>query len=91
VVVLKLKSFDDMEAVVVGHLGGEGKNAGRLGALLVELPKNKTRFKIGTGFSDAERENPPPVGSVITFKYYGLYKSGIPRFPSYMHQKIDYL
>lgn len=87
--VLKLKSYADMEAVVVGHLGGEGRNAGRLGSLLVELPHDKTRFKIGAGFSDAERNNPPPVGTVITFKYYGFYKSGIPRFPSYLHKNFN--
>jgi DNA ligase-1 len=79
-----------MEAVVVGHLGGEARNAGRLGALLVELPQDKTRFKIGSGLSDAVRNNPPPIGSVITFKYYGFYKSGIPRFPSYLHEKFNY-
>ncbi len=87
--ILKLKSYSDMEAVVVGHLGGEGRNAGRLGSLLVELPHDKTRFKIGTGFSDAVRVNPPPVGTVITFKYYGFYKSGIPKFPSYLHEKFN--
>jgi DNA ligase-1 len=88
--VLKLKSYADMEALIVGHLGGEGRNAGRLGALLVEIPRNKTRFKIGTGFSDAVRDNPPPVGTVITFKYYGFYQSGVPRFPSYLHENFNY-
>lgn len=88
--VLKLKSYSDMEAVVVGHLGGEGRNAGRLGSLLVELPHDRTRFKIGSGFSDEVRENPPPVGAVITFKYYGFYDSGIPKFPSYLHENFNY-
>jgi len=88
--VLKLKSYSDMEAVVVGYLGGEGRNAGRMGSLLVELPLDKTRFKIGSGFSDEVRDNPPAVGTVITFKYYGLYKSGIPRFPTYLHEDFDY-
>jgi DNA ligase-1 len=81
---LKVKSFSDREAVVVGHLAGQGRNQGRMGSLLVELPDNRTRFKIGTGFSDAIRENPPPVGSLITFKYYGFYPSGIPKFPSFI-------
>lgn len=88
--VLKLKSYADMEAVVVAHLGGEGRNAGRMGSLLVELPLDKIRFKIGSGFSDAVRNNPPPVGTVITFKYYGFYKSGIPKFPSYLHENFNY-
>ncbi len=88
--VLKLKNYSDMEAVVIAHLGGEGRNGGRMGSLLVELPLDKLRFKIGSGFSDAVRKNPPPVGTVITFKYYGFYKSGIPKFPSYLHENFNY-
>jgi DNA ligase 1 len=81
--VLKVKSYGDREAVVIGHLPGQGRNAGRMGSLLVELP-DRTRFRIGTGFTDKQRENPPPVGSLITFKHYGFYQSGIPRFPSFL-------
>jgi len=80
---LKVKTYKDEEAKVIKHLPGSGKHAGRLGALLVELP-NGIRFAIGTGFTDQERENPPPVGSIITFKYYGLHESGIPRFASFL-------
>jgi len=86
--ILKIKSYYDMEAVVIAHMPGKGRNQGRLGSLLVELP-DKTRFKIGTGFSDEERVNPPPVGSIITFKYYGFFKSGRPRFPSYLRIRPD--
>lgn len=81
--ILKVKSYHDMEAVVKDHVPGKGKNQDKLGSLLVELPDG-TRFKIGTGFSDKERKNPPPVGATITFKYYGLYQSGIPKFPSFL-------
>ena len=80
---LKVKTYEDAEATVIGHLPGAGKHAGRLGSLLVELP-NGIRFAIGTGFSDRERENPPPLGSIVTFKYYGFHKSGIPRFASFL-------
>ena len=82
--ILKVKSYFDMEAVVIGHIPGQGRNEGRMGSLLVELPGSHKRFKIGTGFSDELREHPPPVGSLITFKYYGFYESGIPKFPSFM-------
>jgi DNA ligase-1 len=61
---------------------------GRLGSLLVELADG-TRFKIGTGFSVAERETPPPIGAVVTFKYYGFYPSGIPKFPSFLRIRYD--
>jgi DNA ligase-1 len=80
---LKVKSFHDDEARVIGHEPGKGRHKGRLGALLVEMGNGK-RFSVGTGFSDAEREAPPPVGSVITFRYQELSTGGIPRFPSYV-------
>lgn len=86
--ILKVKSNYDTEAVVIEHIGGKGRNRGRMGSLLVELP-DKKRFRIGSGFSDEERNNPPPVGSVITFKYYGFYNSGIPKFPSFLRIRKD--
>lgn len=57
-----------------------------LGSLEVETDEH-IRFKIGSGFSDTDRMNPPPVGSVITFKYYGLTSTGIPRFASFIRIK----
>ncbi len=86
--ILKVKDCLDAEAVVVGHLPGKGENSGRLGSLLVEL-SDGTRFKIGTGFSTAQRDNPPPIGSVVTFKYYGNYQSGIPKFPVFLRLRHD--
>ena len=86
--ILKVKNYQDAEATVVAHLPGKGRNKGRLGALLVELPGG-TSFKIGTGFSDALRQSPPPVGTVITFKFYGFYDSGIPKFPAYLRIRKD--
>ena len=86
--VLKVKSYYDMEAVVIEHIEGEGRNSGRLGSMLVELP-DKRRFRIGSGLSDEERNTPPPIGSIITFKYYGFYKSRIPKFPSFLRIRKD--
>ena len=85
---LKIKSFKDAEARVVHHAAGAGKNKGRLGALVVELA-DATRFNVGTGFTDAERDDPPPVGSIITFRYQELSDAGVPRFPSYVGVRID--
>lgn len=86
--VLKVKSFADAEAVVIEHLPGQGENQGRLGALLVERPDG-LRFRLGTGFSAAERLQPPPLGSSVSYKYYGLYPSGIPRFPAFLRLRQD--
>lgn len=80
---LKVKSYQDMEVTVTGHLPGKGKHQGRLGALQALLPDGR-KFAIGTGFSDQERENPPPIGSLITIRYFGLTQSGKPRFASFL-------
>ena len=86
---LKLKPHDDAEARVVAHVPGKGKYAGQLGALLVETPEGK-RFALGTGFSDAQRRDPPPVGSWVTYRYRGLHESsGLPRFASFMRVRAD--
>jgi len=86
--ILKVKRYQDDEATVVAHLPGHGRNSARMGALLVEL-ENGTKFRLGSGFSDAEREYPPAIGDSITFKYYGNYPSGIPKFPSFIRVRKD--
>ena len=42
------------------------------------------RFRIGSGFKDKERENPPPIGAVITYQYRGLTNQGKPRFATFV-------
>lgn len=85
---LKVKTFHDAEAIVVGQVAGAGKHQGRLGALVVEMPDG-TRFNVGTGYSDAEREDPPPIGSIITYRYQELSDGGVPRFPTYVGVRHD--
>ncbi|ERP94901.1 hypothetical protein Q666_08260 [Marinobacter sp. ES-1] len=85
---LKVKTHDDAEATVVGHLQGKGKYEGLMGSLEVELA-NGRRFRIGTGFSDVERHNPPTVGTVITFRYRGFTATGLPRFASFLRVRND--
>ncbi len=86
---LKLKKHFDAEAVVIAHILGKGKYEGMLGSMLVET-SDKIRFKIGTGFSDEERKNPPAIGSIITYKYFGLTKRGVPRFASFMRVRKSF-
>jgi DNA ligase-1 len=85
---LKVKSFRDAEARVVEHIAGAGRHKGRLGALGVAMADG-TRFSIGTGFSDAERRSPPPIGAIVTFRYQELSDAGVPRFPSYVGVRDD--
>jgi DNA ligase 1 len=85
---LKVKTFHDSEGRVVEHLAGRGRHAGRLGAVVVALPNGLT-FSVGTGFNDAQRNSPPPIGSTITFRYQELTDRGVPRFPSFVRVRSD--
>jgi DNA ligase-1 len=70
------------EAIVVDYTAGTGKHEGRVGALIVS--QDRKSFKVGTGLTDAEREDPPPIGSAITYSYKGSTKAGLPRHPAYI-------
>jgi len=80
---LKVKNFHDAEAIVLDHQAGKGKFKGKMGALAVQM-EDGTEFSVGTGFSDAQRGSPPPIGSVITFRYQEFSDAGVPRFPSFV-------
>jgi DNA ligase-1 len=80
---MKLKRYDDAEAEVLEYIPGKGKHLGRMGALVVKNTEGIV-FKIGTGFSDAERETPPKIGDIITYQYIGKTKNNVPRFASYL-------
>lgn len=85
---LKVKPYLDAEAKVIAHLPGKGKYAGMMGALQVETESGR-RFKLGTGFTDQDRRNPPPVGVWVTYCYRDLTSSGLPRFASYLRVRLD--
>jgi DNA ligase 1 len=85
---LKLKPAQDDEAVVIGHLPGKRRHLGRLGALRVRDASGR-EWLLGTGFSDAERDHPPPLGHRITYTYQGTTSSGLPRFARYLRLRND--
>jgi DNA ligase-1 len=85
---LKFKPYDDAEARVIAHVLGKGKYTGQLGALLVESPDGR-RFKLGSGFSDAQREDPPSVGAWVSYRYNGVNPSGLPRFARFLRVRED--
>ena len=84
---LKLKSQYDAECTVTRHHEGKGKYAGKLGA--VSCKNQHGEFRIGSGFKDADRDNPPPVGSVITYRYRGFTQKGTPRFATFLRVRKD--
>lgn len=88
-VLLKLTPWLDAEARVVAHLPGKGKHAGRLGALRVEMPDGK-RFSLGSGFTDAQRRSPPPIGALVTYRYREPTANGVPRFPRFLRVREEH-
>jgi len=85
---LKVKTFHDAEATVTGYTKGKGRHKGRCGALEVRAADG-TEFKVGTGMSDAQRDNPPMIGATITYRYQELTNAGVPRFPSFVRERHD--
>ena len=96
----KVKLKQDAECTVVGYHPGKGKYAGMVGSLQCQLlpeqikrlfpsltNKEKPDIKIGSGLSDKLRQEPPKIGSVITFQYFGLTKNGWPRFVSFLRTR----
>ena len=86
---LKMKPFDDAEAVVVGYLPGKGKYLGKMGALRVRSPEGR-EFALGTGFTDDQRKNPPQIGAMVTYRYRDVTKNGLPRFASFLRIQNEY-
>jgi len=86
--ILKLKPFADAEAIVTGYRPGKGQFTGKMGAIQVKPTQGKTFF-IGSGFSHQERDNPPPLGSTISYRYQGFTDSGIPRFAVFLRVRDE--
>ncbi|WP_181562853.1 DNA ligase [Helicobacter sp. 10-6591] len=97
---LKLKAYADSECKVIGYTEGKGRLEGKTGALICEQEIQEgsdfsydfslcakpcvIHFKIGSGLSDELRENPPEIGSVITYRYNGFSKNGLPKFARFL-------
>ncbi|HRH15051.1 MAG TPA: DNA ligase [Azonexus sp.] len=85
---LKMKPWEDAEAVVIGHLPGKGKHAGQMGALRVRAEDGR-EFSLGSGFTDRVRRDPPAVGTTVTYRYHDLTRTGLPRFASFLRVRVD--
>lgn len=85
---LKVKKYSDTECVVLKVLPGKGKYLGKMGSVLCQDDNGK-QLKVGSGFKDKDRANPPAIGSKITFKYYGLTKKGNYKYPVYLRVRPE--
>ena len=85
---LKYKTHQDAEAQVVAHLPGKGKYEGMMGAVQVRTPEGRS-FRLGSGFTDAQRAAPPPLGAWVTYRYSGLTSTGLPRFARFVRVREE--
>ncbi len=76
---LKLKPVQDADVIVIGHRPGKGRWQGQLGALTVRNADGQV-FHVGSGLSDAQRRQAPPVGTTVSIRWRGLTANGLPRF-----------
>jgi DNA ligase-1 len=83
---LKLKSYEDAEAQVIGYLPGKGKYVGLVGALRVQ-GRDGLQFSIGSGLTDSLRQHPPAIGSWVTYGFHGRTATGKPRFARYVRNR----
>ena len=76
---LKVKKFYDMEGEIINI----NYNNEKMKSLVLKL-QNGVIFNLGNGFSKKNRENPPKIGEIVTFKYYDFTKNGKPKFASFL-------
>ena len=98
---LKFKKFKDAECEVIAVNKGNGKYEKFAGSITCKAfggkddkeragePKEGTIFKIGSGLSDENRQKPPKIGSIITYKFQNLTSNGKPRFPIFLRVRED--
>ncbi len=88
---IKVKGRQDAEAVVVGHVEGIGRLKGRLGALECVWAHDPTvRFRVGSGFSDAQRSRSFQLGTKITVHFMSVSSAtGKPRHPTFKGIRRD--
>ncbi|HJP97908.1 MAG TPA: DNA ligase [Rhodanobacteraceae bacterium] len=83
---LKLKPYEDAEAIVVAIRLGQGRLKGVMGSIEVRTVDGR-RFSIGSGFSDERRAHPPAIGSWVTYRFNGLTDNGLPRFVRFLRMR----
>lgn len=78
---LKVKTAQDMEGKIIAY--NYKLDNKTVKSLVIKL-SNGVVFNLGNGLSKEQRVNPPKIGEIITFKYYGLTKNKKPKFASFL-------
>ena len=90
--VMKVKEFHDVDLPIVGLEEGTGRHTGKLGA--VKINYNGVIVKVGSGFSDEEREQvwndrENFMGRIIEVRYQEVTPDGSLRFPTFVCFRND--
>jgi DNA ligase-1 len=48
-------------------------------------------FLLGTGFSDAQRDAPPAIGTLVSDTHREHTADGVPRFASFLRERSEHL
>ena len=82
----KLKAQHDAECKIIDYTRGKGRLNGKIGAIICESLADKNAgirqgaiFRIGSGMDDKMRENPPKIGTIISYKFSGVTRNGLPK------------
>jgi DNA ligase-1 len=93
---LKVKRFEDSEAVELGRTKRSKAKAGltgkgTMGALSVQDLETGVEFEVGTGFTAADRSAAWSAGQIIKYKFFPVGVKDKPRHPVYlgMRSEID--
>lgn len=90
--ILKVKPAFTEEGLVVGYEEGLGRREGKVGSLLMQTKLKdgtKKRWKLGAGLTDYDTENPPPIGSVVEYKFRAKTKTGSPVEASFLRARPE--
>ena len=64
-----------------------GYNEGKNGIASIKCKEGEKSFLIGSGFTQKQRENPPKIGEIITYKYLSKNVNGIPKSAIFLRVK----
>ncbi len=81
---IKVKPKETYDVNVIDIQAGKGKHEGRMGAVITP------RGKVGTGFTDADREEDCVIGDMIEVECMGIFPdTGKFRHPRFIRRRLD--
>lgn len=80
---LEMRPFQRGQGLVVAVIHGRGHGRTPMLGLLLRGHGGHL-VRLTDGFSPAQRRHPPPIGSVVAYKFYGYTRDGRPRFMRFL-------